>query len=162
MSVDNPQQPILTSWLCRRGSGAIAAHRHPQAAARIFQRWRLPAPQAPTLSTSRSEGTLGHVPNHGPYCRKLRSYPTACPSCGARVVYFECSCGSKVFLSPTQGQSHDCRSTPPQMTAKQRRRHRAGTTPLISKHCPYCFAGVASDRYKTHVAACSRRRPEGR
>lgn len=56
---------------------------------------------------------MGVVPTHGSDCRKVRSYPTACPYCGTRVFYFECTCGSKVFLVPGgSGVIHDCRGGP--------------------------------------------------
>jgi len=37
------------------------------------------------------------VPTHGPWCH-TRTWPTSCPTCGASVFFFSCSCGSKVFF----------------------------------------------------------------
>lgn len=35
--------------------------------------------------------------SHGPWCN-ARTRPTRCPHCGARVFYFACDCGCKVFF----------------------------------------------------------------
>ena len=51
-------------------------------------------------------GLMGWVPTHGPDCMKVRSFPTRCRFCGLAVVYFECSCGSRVLLR--DGQAHNC------------------------------------------------------
>ena len=48
------------------------------------------------------------VPNHGPGCFKVRSNPSTCPRCKQKVVYFECTCGSKVYLDPPNGGEHFC------------------------------------------------------
>ena len=37
------------------------------------------------------------VPTHGPDC-ETRTWPTNCPTCGQRVFYFSCTCGSGVFF----------------------------------------------------------------
>lgn len=37
------------------------------------------------------------IPTHGPDC-ETRTWPTACPTCGRRVFYFSCTCGSGVFF----------------------------------------------------------------
>jgi hypothetical protein len=52
------------------------------------------------------------VPSHGRNCRKVESYSTPCPKCGVGVVYYECSCGSKVFLDFVGG-SHECNKIKP-------------------------------------------------
>lgn len=41
------------------------------------------------------------TPSHGPDCQTVRSYPTECPSCKERVVYYECSHGSRMFFHST-------------------------------------------------------------
>jgi len=51
---------------------------------------------------------MGYIPNHGAGCVKVRSFYTSCQYCGASVVYFECSCGSKVFLDPPEEGTHNC------------------------------------------------------
>lgn len=37
------------------------------------------------------------VPTHAPHC-ETRLWATTCPDCGARVFFFSCTCGSKVFF----------------------------------------------------------------
>ena len=46
---------------------------------------------------------------HGPWCGS-RTFPTSCPTCRARVYYFSCGCGSKVFFDELGGSwpRHDC------------------------------------------------------
>ena len=51
---------------------------------------------------------MGWVPTHGPDCVKVTSRKTQCPRCKLEVVYFECSCGSKVLLTPPNGGEHIC------------------------------------------------------
>ena len=50
---------------------------------------------------------MGYVPTHGPNCRKVKSYSTECKHCGDFLIYFECTCGSKVFFEP-KGGVHSC------------------------------------------------------
>ncbi|MFX1325308.1 MAG: hypothetical protein ACFE8N_10140 [Promethearchaeota archaeon] len=50
---------------------------------------------------------------HGKHCH-LRSFQTVCPRCGADVLYWECSHGSKVFFNyPPYGKlvRHYCRQS---------------------------------------------------
>ncbi len=72
----------------------------------------------------------GYVPTHGPSCVKVRAYPTKCPTCKKPVIYFECSCGSKVFLRLARGGQHVCRlpPKPPPPKPKVRRRPGPGST----------------------------------
>ena len=49
---------------------------------------------------------MGYVPNHGDWCVKVYAFPTFCPACYRRVIYFECSCGSKIFLDPPDEGLH--------------------------------------------------------
>lgn len=51
---------------------------------------------------------MGYVPTHGPGCEKVHAFPTPCKYCSASLIYFECTCGSKVFLEPPSGGRHDC------------------------------------------------------
>ncbi len=46
---------------------------------------------------------------HGEWCR-TRTWPTSCPSCSARVFYFSCDCGSRVFFDELglPWPVHDC------------------------------------------------------
>jgi uncharacterized C2H2 Zn-finger protein len=49
--------------------------------------------------------------SHGSHCY-LRSFKTSCPRCGADVLYWECTHGSKIFFQyPPYGklQKHFCR-----------------------------------------------------
>ena len=50
---------------------------------------------------------MGQVPTHGDWCVKVRAYPTFCRKCHRRVIYFECSCGGKVFLDPPREGPHE-------------------------------------------------------
>lgn len=50
--------------------------------------------------------------SHGKHCY-LRSFKTSCPTCGADVLYWECTHGSKIFFEyPPYGKlvKHYCRS----------------------------------------------------
>ena len=51
---------------------------------------------------------MGWVPSHGSSCRRVRSFLLKCRYCGQPIVYFECSCGSKVFLDPPREGEHHC------------------------------------------------------
>ncbi len=51
------------------------------------------------------------VPTHGYDCQTLKYYKTTCSYCRNNVFYFECSCGSKVFLDGN-GFQHDCGNLP--------------------------------------------------
>lgn len=48
------------------------------------------------------------VPTHGAWCVKVHAFPTFCRGCRRRVIYFECTCGSKVFFDPPRGGEHQC------------------------------------------------------
>jgi hypothetical protein len=50
------------------------------------------------------------VPSHGPLCRKIRCYPTVCPTCGEEVYFYKCSCGSKVYFDELSldWPKHEC------------------------------------------------------
>src|SRR5688572_4778713 len=51
------------------------------------------------------------VPSHGYDCQTLKYFRTTCSYCRNNVYYFECSCGSKVFLEGS-GFQHDCQNLP--------------------------------------------------
>ena len=51
---------------------------------------------------------MGWVPSHSSSCVPVRSFLLKCRYCGNPVVYFECSCGSKVFLDPPREGNHRC------------------------------------------------------
>ena len=48
-------------------------------------------------------------PSHGWWCH-ARTYPTRCRWCGAKIFYFSCDCGSKVFFNSLgwPWPIHDC------------------------------------------------------
>lgn len=50
---------------------------------------------------------MGYVPSHNDWCVKVRSFPTFCRDCYRRVIYFECSCGSRVLLDPPREGRHE-------------------------------------------------------
>lgn len=92
---------------------------------------------------------MGHVPTHGPFCTKVRSHPAKCPTCKQPVHYFECSCGSKVFLEVgLGGGEHDCRAAAQVHT-------RADRTEEL-RTCPFCARRVKRARYLRHMANCGR------
>src|SRR5690606_8899874 len=89
---------------------------------------------------------FGVVPTHGPDCRTVRSYPTKCHWCGKDVHYFECSCGSKVFLVPGRKATHDCRAS--------KSPHIPGYDELTRDNlvkCERCGMQVRGDRYANHL-----------
>jgi DNA-directed RNA polymerase subunit RPC12/RpoP len=89
---------------------------------------------------------MGHVPTHGPVCTKVRSHRTKCPDCKRQVQYFECSCGSKVFLElGRRSGEHVCLPDPKPIL---------GTD--AEKTCPYCSKRVKTERYLRHIARCCR------
>ena len=103
----------------------------------------------------------GYVPTHGPDCAKKRSFPTTCQRCGQSIIYFECSCGSKVFLDPPDQGVHDCTQTEKAYRAQM-------LIDLIeismqdargSTVCPMCEAKVlnAKDRIRKHFKRCPKR-----
>lgn len=103
----------------------------------------------------------GHVPTHGPGCVKVRSYPTTCRRCDQQVIYFECSCGSKVFFDPPNQGVHDC-------TQIQRAYHAQLLIALIesskkdaegSTECPMCGTSLlnAKNRVRKHFKRCPKR-----
>lgn len=98
---------------------------------------------------------MGYVPTHGPYCEKRYAYPSKCPTCELPVVYFECTCGSKIFLVPgDSGQTHDCRIARLQATPSRINR----TTGVVNapRTCPFCMRAISPSRYLAHMAKCAR------
>jgi hypothetical protein len=94
---------------------------------------------------------MGYVPTHGPFCEKRYSYPTRCPSCRLPVVYFECTCGSKIFLVPGgSGETHECRIA--RLQARPSRIDRRTGQVNAPKTCPFCFRQIAPARYNRHIA----------
>ncbi|MHA2392954.1 MAG: hypothetical protein ACXAEX_13495 [Promethearchaeota archaeon] len=81
---------------------------------------------------------------HGKHCY-LRSFQTECPKCGADVLYWECSHGSKVFFTyPPYGKliRHYCRH--PHGALKQKKKFPVivktpkGLLEEESPSCPAC------------------------
>jgi hypothetical protein len=90
----------------------------------------------------------GDVPTHGPGCRRVRSYPSRCPTCGSDVVYYECSCGSKVFLVPGYGGNHECGRARQTSASRVQRRVR-------EERCPLCAGRVRRGGFNDHLLRCS-------
>lgn len=103
---------------------------------------------------------MGHVPTHGPGCYRVRSYYTACQRCDESVIYFECSCGSKVFLDPPDQGNHSCGTA-------FRKAHavllidlleHAESDPSGHIECPMCGVVVRSKEARRHFKKCPKRK----
>ena len=122
---------------------------------------------------------MGYVPNHGPHCVKIRSYLTECRHCSNSVVYFECSCGSKVLFNPMNGGEHDCRGGARRTSRGASQGFSGGGTVSLEKDfrraeqlldlmakarrgegttkCPACGEKVANSKVRMHfVHRCSK------
>lgn len=103
---------------------------------------------------------MGHVPTHGSDCYRLRSYLTTCQGCGGSVIYFECSCGSSVFLDPPHEGNHSCG------TNKRKTRalllldllRYAEDDPDGETECPMCVVVVKSKGARRHFRKCPKRK----
>jgi hypothetical protein len=103
---------------------------------------------------------MGYVPTHGPNCFRVRSFYILCKDCGRGVVYFECSCGSKVLLDPPDEGNHNC--------IQEKRRERAlSLLDLIESadadrhdhtECPMCGATIKNKDVKRHFRRCPNRK----
>jgi uncharacterized C2H2 Zn-finger protein len=94
---------------------------------------------------------------HGSHCY-LRSFKTDCPSCGAEVLYWECSHGSKIFFEyPPYGKliKHHCKKY---KSKKQRKKYnviikkpkKIFNTQSVS--CPVCGKLFKEEKYlKSHI-----------
>lgn len=52
---------------------------------------------------------MGIVPNHSKDCRTIKSFPCKCRNCGQKVIFWSCSCGSKVFFElGSDRKKHEC------------------------------------------------------
>lgn len=108
---------------------------------------------------------MGYVPNHGSGCYKVYSYLTCCSSCSDLVVYFECSCGSKVFFDPPDEGEHKCGKA---TSARRAQRasllmdmlHYASLDPEGRTECPMCRVVLrnSEDRPRKHFMKCPRRK----
>lgn len=103
----------------------------------------------------------GAVPTHPYHCRKVRSYPTTCEHCGKRVIYFECTCGSKIFLEENRGEEpHDCRKK------DHRQRMAIEISELIERasgtaaECPLCHSMINIKKLPRHVRSKCPARPK--
>lgn len=103
---------------------------------------------------------MGYVPNHGPNCFKVRSFYLLCRNCGNGVIYFECSCGSKVFLDPPDEGRHNC-------IQKMRGDHAQQLLELIEiaaadRHedteCPMCGVTIRNKDVTRHFKKCPKRK----
>lgn len=103
---------------------------------------------------------MGYVPTHGPNCFRIRSFYLLCNKCGKGVVYFECSCGSKIFLEPPDEGIHNC-------ATKMRGDRAQSLLDLIEladkdKHdhteCPMCHVTIKNKDVKRHFKKCPSRK----
>jgi hypothetical protein len=108
---------------------------------------------------------MGYVPTHGPSCYKVHSYLTHCSSCGEPIVYFECSCGSKVFFDPPDEGLHECGKVTGARRAERATLlldmlHYASLDPDGNTECPMCGVVLknAGDRPRKHFKRCLRRK----
>lgn len=104
---------------------------------------------------------MGYVPTHRTSCIKVYSFPLKCRYCRSTVIYFECSCGSKVYLDPPDDGLHDC--------GRAIRADRAMLLmdlieishfdPGSQTECPMCGIKVlnAKDRIRKHFKKCPKR-----
>jgi len=90
--------------------------------------------------------------SHGPHCY-LRSFKTECPNCGAKVLYWECTHGCKVFFEyPPYGKliKHKCKNHRERTTKKKYKiivKRPKGLLENNSKYCPAC--GKVFDNQKS-------------
>ena len=108
---------------------------------------------------------MGYVPTHGPSCHKVCSYLTYCRACDEAVVYFECSCGSKVFFDPPDEGVHECGAATSTRRAERASLlidmlHYAGLDLEGNTECPMCGIVVknAGDRPRKHFKKCPKRK----
>lgn len=103
---------------------------------------------------------MGYVPTHGPNCQKVDSKRTTCQRCWNPVIYFECSCGSRVFLDPGGGE-HNCnrhvRGDRARLLIAMIRLAEVGD-PDDPTECPMCKARVKSRNAKRHFKHCPKRK----
>ncbi len=111
---------------------------------------------------------MGYVPTHNDSCYKIRSYPTKCSYCNKTVIYFECSCGGKVFLTPPDKGIHGCGS-PSQDDGFSNRGLQGQILLDAVKHveshskesptCPMCDTAIKdSKNFKRHLKKCPMRK----
>jgi len=103
---------------------------------------------------------MGYVPTHGPDCFKIQSFFTYCRTCQAAVVYFECSCGSKILLDPPDDGFHECG----QFIRAERASllidliYHSESEKLGQTQCPMCNIILRNDRAKRHFKKCPKRK----
>ena len=104
--------------------------------------------------------SMGYVPNHGQNCRKIRSFFAACKTCDAPIIYFECTCGSRVMLDPPHEGVHSCMTTYRRARAKMLIDliERSQYAPKGETQCPMCEIIIKNHRAKHHFKVCPRRR----
>lgn len=104
---------------------------------------------------------MGYLPTHGPDCYKVHSFATTCRDCHAVVIYFECSCGSKVFLDPPDYGQHSCGKP-------IKRAERANLLITLIEYaqqnindtteCPMCGVKVKNKTVRKHFKKCPKRK----
>ncbi len=115
---------------------------------------------------------MRYVPTHGLDCAKLSSYPADCDRCGAKIIYFACSCGSKVYFDPYDegdegdGGVHDCANSL-NLDLRSKRALLLGylielaqSDPSKTTHCPMCDKDIKNkkDNIRKHFKKCPNRR----
>ena len=86
------------------------------------------------------------VPSHGSPCGVLHCFPMTCRGCGQRVVYYECSDGSRVLLDPPNRGKHICLGRP-----RASRINRKTGAINSQQVCAFCGQTVHSSRWLAHV-----------
>lgn len=52
---------------------------------------------------------MGVVPTHSKDCQTIKNFPCKCRNCGQKVIFWSCSCGSKVFFElGSERKKHEC------------------------------------------------------
>lgn len=92
---------------------------------------------------------MGAVPTHRKTCKTLKCFPCKCPKCGDKVIFWSCTCGSKVYFdvgsANEQKSRHGCMSN----GNTQPFRKQPGLNSLIK--CPKCDIWVENGLLSQHL-----------
>jgi uncharacterized C2H2 Zn-finger protein len=89
------------------------------------------------------------VPTHGPDCQTKTYWPTICRECGMQVIFWSCTCGSKVFFEVGFPDliKHECKFARTQKYS--RTEEKPTSNPLI--RCPFCPKKMEGRNLAGHV-----------